>query len=133
MKIIFLNFFLHFTEDKTADQCLAETFEMFQKHYGSGFPGKDASDFVFKAAGIREFICGPTHFSSFEYIRKKISKQEKIELVLFERNSIITSQENKNETFDQEWMQGGEEVSQKQILLIIILNLLLKKIDFRCM
>ena len=85
---------------------------MYKKYYAAQFPDRRASDFVFKAAGVREFICGPYTFTAFEYIRKKFTKQEKIELVMFERKHItIPNQDNLNEKHNADWMQGGEEVN----------------------
>ena len=82
---------------------------VFDKYYSKHLPYKKSTDFVFKVAGLREFIYGDHFFYSFEYIRRKLAKNEKIELVLTERTAVDIG-DDEDEVLEEQWQQGGEEV-----------------------
>ena len=112
-------------ETETVDECLKK---MYAKYYQKTHPEKSVEDFVFKVAGVREFFCGPHPFSSFQFIQKKLAKQEKIELVMCERVDFELKEiHNIEEEFDAEWLQGGEEVCINIIIIyyfLIIMELI---------
>ena len=68
-----------------------------------------ASQFIFKAAGSREFVYGPHLMTSFEYIRRLVNNHERVNLVMSEKAQLLLETDHE-EIFEDEWMQGGEEI-----------------------
>ena len=51
---------------------------IFEKHYARQLPNKTPDDFVFKVVGLTEYIYGDHPFQSFEYVREKMTSNEKV-------------------------------------------------------
>jgi hypothetical protein len=93
---------------ETADKFLHRVFD---KYYGKQLQADiSVTDYVLKVVGVQEYIYGDHLFTSFEYVQRKIAKQERIELVMFERSAMDDDVEE-DEQLEEQWQQGGEEVS----------------------
>jgi hypothetical protein len=73
---------VHVKDTEIADEFLAK---IFVKYYQKKVPHKKSTDFVLKAAGLAEYIDGAFPLNTFEYIRSRVAKNLRIELVVVER------------------------------------------------
>lgn len=72
-----------------------------------------------KVVGVGEYLVGDNLVRSFEYVQKKLDKQEPIELVLFERANIPDHYIQEDDVLEEQWQQGGEEVRVSFIILLL--------------
>jgi len=83
--------------------------KIFEKHLAKKFSDKQATDYVLKVAGLKEYIYGDHYFRSFEHVQRKLVKNEKIELVLVDSKEVLVPEEKEHHDGEL-WQQGGEEM-----------------------